>query len=342
MDAKAGFPPLHRAARWRHESGAGPRAAVERGIEVPRTSKHPARVVRCTPATAALALLLSLHTGACFVTAQHPHSERRPGGTSAELAEPGGTRPRGSDATVVAQTPSANSEASRGIGDAAGPSVQTARVPGADCWLWPGAAPRRCDENARVYLLQGHFYRSGRFEEQGPLPGRPPREGRELVPVYRMDRLPPTGVLQAVAAPVIDAWRRRGWRVPGVQVDFDSPTAKLDRYARWVRLENDRFGRDGTGGIASVTGLADWLMSGRPADLRSLTRAAGVIAFMFYHQGRGIEPLQRYIDALARSGLRFRLGLLPAQRHDRRFAAPRAAPGYLGDIEFHGASAARE
>ena len=92
----------------------------------------------------------------------------------------------------------------------------------------------------------------------------------------------------------------------------------------------------------SVTGLGDWPVSGRPADLRSLNRAAGDIAFMFYHQGRGIEPLQGFIDALARSGLRFRLGRLPAQRHDRRFVALREGSGYLGDIVFHGMSAARE
>ena len=225
---------------------------------------------------------------------------------------------------------------------AARPASAAAETPNADCWLWPGASSRRCGVNARVYLLQGHFYRNGRFEAQGPLPGRTPREGRELVPVYRMDRLPANGVLQAVAAPVMDAWRRRGWQVPGVQVDFDSPTAKLDRYARWIRLENERFGHSGTGGITSVTGLGDWLVSGRPADLRALDRAAGVIAFMFYHQGRSIDPIQGYIDALAQSGLRYGLGFLPAQRHDHRFAGLRAMSGYRGDIVFHGASASRE
>ena len=231
---------------------------------------------------------------------------------------------------------------SRDHGGAMHPAARAARLPDADCWLWPGASPRRCGERARVYLLQGHFYRDGHFEVQGPLPGRAPREGREMVLVYRMDRLPPNGALRAVAAPVIDAWRRRGWRMRGVQVDFDSPSAKLVRYARWIRLENDRFRRAGEDGITSVTGLGDWLVSGRPADLRSLDRAAGVIAFMFYHQGRGIDPLQGFIDALARSGLRFRLGLLPAQRRDRRFAVLREKSGYLGDIVFHGMSAARE
>ena len=220
--------------------------------------------------------------------------------------------------------------------------ASSARLPDADCWLWPGASPRRCGETARVYLLQGHFYPDGHFEVQGPRPGRAPREGREMVLVYRMDRLPPNGALRAAAAPVIDAWRRRGWRMRGVQVDFDSPSAKLVRYARWIRLENDRFRRAGVDGITSLTGLGDWLVSGLPADLRSLDRAAGEIAFMFYHQGRGIEPFQGFIDALARSGLRFRLGLLPAQRHDRRFAALREKSGYLGDIVFHGMNAARE
>ena len=229
---------------------------------------------------------------------------------------------------------------------AAGAPADTAsRAPGvtdADCWLWPGAAARRCAGNARVYLLQGHFHRTGRFEAQGPPPGRAPRAGRELVPVYRMDRLPANGALAAVATPVMDAWRRRGWQVTGVQVDFDSPTAKLARYARWIRLENERFAHAGRDGITSVTGLGDWLVSARPADLRALARAAGVIAFMFYHRGRGIEPLGGYVDALARSGLDFRLGLLPAQAHARGFDALRTAPGYRGDIVFHGAGASRE
>ena len=297
---------------------------------------------RSALAVFSLAVLLHLPSDAPAATAEHPNPGPRPLRTSATLIGSDATESLEPDAPEHARMQRGGGTTPHGHGGAADTVSQTAKVPDADCWLWPGAASRRCGESARVYLLQGHFYPTGRFEAQGPLPGRTPREGRELVPVYRMDHLPANGILQAVAAPVIDAWRRRGWRVPGVQADFDSPTAKLDRYAHWIRLENERFGHSGTDGIISVTGLADWLLNARPADLRALNRAAGVIAFMFYHRGRGIEPIDVYIDALARSDLHFRLGLLPAQARERGFGALRSDPGYRGDIVFHGATASRE
>ena len=297
---------------------------------------------RTALAAVSLGVLLHFPSDAPAATAEHLRPGHRPLCTSATPIGADATRSLAPDAAEHARMQRGGGTPPHGHGGAADGVSQTAKVPDADCWLWPGAASRRCGENARVYLLQGHFYRTGRFEAQGTLPGRTPRAGRELVPVYRMDRLPANGLLQAVATPVIDAWRRRGWHVPGVQVDFDSPTAKLDRYAHWIRLENERFARSGTDAITSVTGLVDWLLNARPADLRALNRAAGVIAFMFYHRGRGIEPIDVYINALARSDLHFRLGLLPAQARERGFGALRSDRGYRGDIVFHGATASRE
>ena len=88
--------------------------------------------------------------------------------------------------------------------------------------------------------------------------------------------------------------------------------------------------------ILSVTGLGDWLLNGSGAALRALNQAAGTVAFMFYHRGRSIAPLEAYIDALRRSSLRFKVGLLPTQASDARFAALRGQPGYGGDIIFQG------
>ena len=232
---------------------------------------------RSALATLPLAFLLSLASDAPVATSVQLDPERRPVRAIAVQISPSTAGSPESHAPVPARSRRGGRTAVRNHAGAARPGSAAAQAPNADCWLWPGASSRRGAEKARVYVLQGHFYRNGRFEAQGSQPGRTPREGRELVPVYRMDRLPANGVLQAVAALVMDAWRRRGWQVPGVQVDFNSPTAKLDRYARWIRLENERFGHSGMGGITPVTGLGDRLVSGRPADLRALDRAAGVI-----------------------------------------------------------------
>ena len=48
--------------------------------------------------------------------------------------------------------------------------------------------------------------------------------------------------------------------MPGVQIDFDSPTGKLGRYARWLAAQNAASRDVGSRvRIISATGLGDWL-----------------------------------------------------------------------------------
>ena len=176
------------------------------------------------------------------------------------------------------------------------PIALNAQTGAADCWLWPGADPSPCQDANRIYLMQGHFYRDGRFERQGPSPGRAPRQGRELVLVYRMDWMPPHGALLAAAAPAAHAWRKRGWRVLGLQVDFDCPTGKLGRYADWIATENERLRHAHAHiRILSVTGLGDWLVSGRATELLALNRVAGTIAFIFYHNNSALRRTAKMV-----------------------------------------------
>ncbi len=84
------------------------------------------------------------------------------------------------------------------------------------------------------------------------------RSGREVVAVMRVDGTAPLdGIsLQEVAAHA-RAWRARGVRVRGIELDHDCATSALDGYADWLARE-----RAALGDLAlSITALPTWSSS---------------------------------------------------------------------------------
>ncbi len=94
------------------------------------------------------------------------------------------------------------------------------------------------------------------------------RSGREVVAVMRVDGTAPLeGLsLQEVAAHA-RAWRARGVRVRGIELDYDCATAALAGYADWLARERTALGE----GLAlSLTALPTWVSSPALPRLASL------------------------------------------------------------------------
>jgi len=94
------------------------------------------------------------------------------------------------------------------------------------------------------------------------------RSGREVVAVMRVDGTAPLeGLsLQEVAAHA-RAWRARGVRVRGIELDHDCATAALSGYADWLARERAALGE----GLAlSLTALPTWVSSPALPRLASL------------------------------------------------------------------------
>lgn len=131
-------------------------------------------------------------------------------------------------------------------------------------WQWsssPDAVPSR--EIDTLYFLAGTITENdpltgARWTIKGGLPDTAP-DARERWMVFRYEyqRVPDASLI----APLVSRFetlsgeaRSRGWRIEGIQLDIDSPTLELDRYARFlVDLR-----RDLPDAQISVTALLDW------------------------------------------------------------------------------------
>ena len=154
-------------------------------------------------------------------------------------------------------------------------------------WAWRNQAPTE-EEVARVaresrahalFLRAGQIdYAGGQLRRIRTVAGRFPR-ALPLHLVYNGTRsllVDFEGVdANALAATIIDTFahdaeraRREGAQVVGLQLDIDSPTRLLPRYARVVRAVRARLPE---GARLSVTGLVTWMDS--PAALNSLLDA---------------------------------------------------------------------
>lgn len=93
------------------------------------------------------------------------------------------------------------------------------------------------------------------------------RSGREVVAVLRVDGTAPLeGVSLAEVAAHARAWRARGVRVRGIEVDHDCATAALAAYADWLQRERAQV-KDLS---LSITALPSWATSSDVKRLASI------------------------------------------------------------------------
>ena len=200
-------------------------------------------------------------------------------------------------------------------------------------WIWVGQSPHVKDDFDTLYVFQGQFSTEGRY--QYDFEGSPPQKLDEnappLVLTYRLQSLVPPEMVASRYRAHARAWRERGGAVEGIQIDYDSPTSKLLKYANWIdRLRNSIE----SGAEISVTGLGDWLVSAAPGELASLFMRTNYIAFMMYHGRNPLEPVLPYTAVLSNTKRHFKIGLLKNQWNSEAFRNVRSAPGYLGTIQF--------
>ena len=203
-----------------------------------------------------------------------------------------------------------------------------------DCWVWGGVPLDRAEICGRtLYVHQGWVGedRRGVFVRAQGLSPHEIRD-RDLVLVYRLTSLPPVERWMPAATERAAHWVRRGSRVVGIQLDFDSATARLGEYARWLRLVRTALP---TRYRLSVTGLADWSTQGDPLSLTRISKVVDEVVFQLY-RGRSPIPLESaYLNGLARLDIPFKLGLLPGMDlGGSDYKRVRANPSFRGSVVF--------
>lgn len=198
-------------------------------------------------------------------------------------------------------------------------------------WLWAGVRPQPVLTKARtLYLLDGEIraLEPGRYAALRP--GVPRLPGKAIWLVVRTDTLDwPDGAVASLAER-LDRWAAAGNRVEGLQVDFDSATRGLARYAGFLRALRlalpARF-------RLSVTGLMDWSANGDPAALAGLAGIVDEVVVQTY-QGRATIPgYEAWFTRMRGLPVPFKVGLVQGGRW-RAPAGLAAEPNFRGYVVF--------
>jgi hypothetical protein len=169
-------------------------------------------------------------------------------------------------------------------------------------WRWSGVKPQAVLAQAEeLYLLAGEVKARGVVSQRGAAPHV---KGAKVWVVYRVETLDwPPGTLQNILQHIA-AWKAAGNDVVGMQIDFDSGTRNLARYAAFLKELHAQLP---AGLKLGVTGLLDW---GAHGDMSALSGAADEVILQIY-QGRHVIPgYGRYLAGLQKLDVPFRIGLL--------------------------------
>ncbi|QRK14076.1 DUF3142 domain-containing protein [Archangium violaceum] len=161
------------------------------------------------------------------------------------------------------------------------------------------------------------------------------RSGREVVAVMRVDGTAPLeGISLQEVATHARAWRARGVRVRGIELDHDCATAALADYADWLARERTALGEM----ALSITALPTWSTS--PALARLVSVPDGIVLQVHAVRAPTLftpEEARGFTEAWARATGRPFLVALPTYRvrlreGTRLSAEPRDVARFLAGL----------
>lgn len=182
-------------------------------------------------------------------------------------------------------------------------------------WIWAGKTTKGLPSESTLYIHQGTLERKR--------DGKPPilrrqglgsinLESHPIYIVYRIEDISyPNQIIELFNYDSM-VWKKKGSKIIGLQIDFDSPSKKLDKYIDFlskIRLNlSDPY-------RLSITGLADWASSSPRSSLQVLAKTVDEIVFQLYQEKNEIPFLELYVQSLISSGIPFKIGIIENQRY---------------------------
>lgn len=211
-------------------------------------------------------------------------------------------------------------------------------------WLWAGLLPNELPPTVlsralptRLYIYQGNIERANNhyfFVSKGIQPSPLPTGINSIVLVLRMHHLPTPDSLIDVYQQRKAHWAEHSVSVVGLQLDYDSPSAKLSAYARHLRAVREKLHAVHPNAEFSITGLGSWMVDTDSETLTSLHSSVDFVAYQLYRHRTPIKHLGRYLTKLENLSHPFRTGLLSQQTLPENTKL--ATNGYwLGHLYFH-------
>jgi hypothetical protein len=200
-------------------------------------------------------------------------------------------------------------------------------------WIWAGIDVPKESRTKNLFVYQGAFLKTNKgiaFARKGLYPYR--LRAHEVHLVFRLYTLDTGEQFKNTILMIISHWERKKTAIRGIQLDFDSPTGKLERYSLFLKQVRAWLPPHYA---LTITGLGDWLLLDRPALLHALSACTDGIVFQLYSGRRYVPGLESYVAKLRQLDIPFKVGLLPGRENNRRIMDTlRRNPHYRGSIYF--------
>jgi len=199
-------------------------------------------------------------------------------------------------------------------------------------WIWAGILPDEAPKSSTVIIYQGNFVDIGghyQFEHKGIYPS--PLPGRQVQLVFRLHELLDAEYIAQTIKQFLWEWKRHQVHVSGIQLDFDSPSAKLSRYAAFLLVTRNKIPEELE---FSITGLGAWLVEASRSDLKMIHDSVDYVTYQFYVGRTPLSSPARYLSFLETMPYRFKVGLLAAEVEPMLPAILIPNPSYLGVTYF--------
>ena len=183
----------------------------------------------------------------------------------------------------------------------------------ASFWLWGGVQPQPVLAEAQeLYILQGqvvekkdHDRKQVAVLAQGMAVARL-KKGKVWL-VYRADTLNWTPAVVQALVGRLQQWQQAGNPVVGLQVDFDVRTRHLPEYVAFLKQLRSALPKTWQ---LSITGLLDWGSNGDSEAINQLQQVVDELVVQTYQGRKTIATYKRYLPALKRLTLPFKIGLV--------------------------------
>ncbi|WP_120498614.1 DUF3142 domain-containing protein [Kiloniella sp. EL199] len=166
-----------------------------------------------------------------------------------------------------------------------------------DHWVWAGQSLNDRDQNQQKFIdscemlelacQKGEIrvlVRSwGHENGQKSTPHHSPKsfpDTEKIILTYRMEKQVSNREIVAFINRDINIWKRAGRNIVGVEIDYDSPSSKLDDYRDWLQAVTKQMPEDVS---ISITGLPTWYEDNRQAA-KKLAVVVAEVSLMFYRQ----------------------------------------------------------
>jgi hypothetical protein len=203
----------------------------------------------------------------------------------------------------------------------------------ASYWIWAGINVPEESRTKNLFVYQGAFLKNKQgveFARKGHYPFH--FSSNEVHLVFRLETLDASEQFTNTILMILSHWEQKKTVIRGIQLDFDSPTGKLERYSLFLKQVRawlpSRY-------ALSITGLGDWLLLDRPELLHAISASADEIVFQLYSGRRYVPGLESYVAKLRQLDIPFRIGLLPDRENNKQIEDTlRRNPHYRGSIYF--------